>query len=202
LRIGQEAIDRFNKSISRHPLAVEAAAPGGHLKREPQGIAEDARADLPALSESAKRKLAVQWDTIRDKQKLTDQDLVGYDLGRQWLLGMLPKSRQGMNLGGLNIGHTFEDRTRAAGWLGLDLSVKAAEGRFGATDGEYWWRWCCMGAPYESYADWLETFKRETVAELKAIWAGRSAASDKWFEATCKPAIEKGRAFGCMPACW
>jgi len=59
-------------------------------------------ADLPALSDSTKRKLAVQWDTIRDNQKLTDEHLSGYDLGRQWLSGTLTKPPHGMNLGGLN----------------------------------------------------------------------------------------------------
>jgi hypothetical protein len=104
---------------------------------------------------------------------------------------MLPKAPHGMNLGRLNIGHTFEDRKRAARWLGLDPSVKVAEGRFRGTDWEYWSHWCSSGEPYKTYAAWLETLKRETVAELESIWKGRSAASDKWFEVACKLKIEE-----------
>ncbi len=151
-------------------------------------------ADLPALSDSTKRKLAVQWDTIRDNQKLTDEEVSGYDLGRQWLLGMLPKAPHGMNLGRLNIGHTFEDRKRAARWLGLDPSVKVAEGRFRGTNWEYWSHWCSSGAPYETYAEWLDSLKRATVAELASIWNGKSGVTDRWFQTTCAPAIEKALA--------
>jgi folate-binding Fe-S cluster repair protein YgfZ len=43
----------------------------------------------PAFSESTKRKLRVQWDTLRDKHKLEDEDLSSYDqqrnrVARQW----------------------------------------------------------------------------------------------------------------------
>src|ERR1700722_5004978 len=107
-------------------------------------------ADLPALSDTTKRKLAVQWGTIRDNQKFTDEDVSGYDLGRRWLLGAVAKPPDGMNLDGLNIGHTFEDRRRAANWLGLDLSVRAAEARFQQTASEYWRHWCYSGVPYEN----------------------------------------------------
>ena len=76
--------------------------------------------DQPVLSEAAKRKLAVQWDTIRDNHKIADEQLSGYDLGRQWLLGALAKPPRDMNLGGLNIGrNTSEDRRRTLICLGL-----------------------------------------------------------------------------------
>jgi len=156
----------------------------------PSGIAEGASADMPSLSDSTKRKLAVHWDTIRDNQKLTDEHLSGYDLGRQWLLGILDKPPRGMNLGGLNTSRPKQ----AAGWLGLDPSLRAAEARFRGTDSEYWRHWCSSGAPYETYAAWLDSLKRDTVAELASIWNGRSDVTDRWFKSTCGPAIEKALA--------
>lgn len=152
-------------------------------------------ADLPALSDSTKRKFAVQWETIRDNQKLTEEHLSGYDLGRQWLLGILAKPPHGMNLGGLNIGrNTSEDRRRAANWLGLDLSVKAAERRFREIDHEYWLHWHSSGGPYETYAAWLDSLKCDIVAELASIWKGRSDVTDLWSGAKCAPVIEKALA--------
>jgi hypothetical protein len=131
-----------------------------------------------------KRKLAVLWDNLRKTQKLTDEEVFGYDLRRQWLLEMFKQLPLGMNSAGFNA-------LRTAGFLGLDPSIKVAEGRFQATDWEYWSHWCSNGEPYETYAAWLETLKRETVAEIESIWNGRSAASDKWFEVLCKPKIEE-----------
>ena len=147
-------------------------------------------ADIPALSDLIKRKLAVLWDSLRDSQKLTDEEISGYDLGRQWLLGIFDQPPRGMNLGGFNA----LNRRRTAGFLGLGPSVKVAEGRFRATDWEYWSHWCSSGEPYQTYAAWLETLKRDTVAELESIWKGRSAVTDRWFEETCKPAMEKALA--------
>src|SRR5260370_6285682 len=155
------------------------------------GIPEGAMADIPALPDLTKRKLAVLWHPLRDSQKLTDEDVSGYDLGRQWLLGAIAKPPHGMNLGGLNIGHTFEDRKRAAYWLGLDPSVRAAKARFRGIDSHYFVRWSCSDAPYETYAAWLDRLKADTVAELASIWKGRSEVTDRWFQGTCAPAIDK-----------
>ncbi|MCE5308534.1 MAG: hypothetical protein LLG20_12925 [Acidobacteriales bacterium] len=47
-----------------------------------------ALAGVPALSDQTKRKLAVQLNTLRDKQKLTDEDISGYDRERQRCLKM------------------------------------------------------------------------------------------------------------------
>jgi len=83
---------------------------------------------------------------------------------------------------------------QAAGWLGLDPSVRAAEARFRGTDWEYWRHWCSSRAPYETYAAWLDSLKRDSVAALASIWKGRSDATDRWFQSTCAPAIEKALA--------
>jgi hypothetical protein len=143
---------------------------------------------MPALSVSTTRKLAVLWDALRDNHKLMDEEVSGYDLGRQWLMGAIAKPPVGMNLGGLNIG---PDHKRSASWLGLDPTVRVAEGQFRGIDREYWSRWCSSGLEYQVYGEWLDSVMRQISAELESIWKGRSDASDRWFEGTCRPAIKK-----------
>jgi len=142
-------------------------------------------AELPALSEPTKRQLAVQWDTVRDKQKLTEGDLSSYDRERQRLLGIAAKPPRGVN--------PLRHKT-AANELGLGPSVRAAEGRFRSLDSEYWLRWCSSGFRYEVYADWLASVTRQISAELASIWNGRSDSTDRWYERVCRPAVEKALA--------
>jgi hypothetical protein len=137
-------------------------------------------ADLPELSESTTRKLAVQWDTIREQQKLTEKDLARYDRERRRLLDGSVKQRTGE--------YPPKERARL---LGLRPSVRAAEARFPQFDHEYWTLWYSGGFSYEVYRDWLDTITRNIVAELESPWKGHSPATDRWFEQTCTPAIEK-----------
>jgi DNA-binding transcriptional regulator YiaG len=189
-RCGVNASDNEHMQRAGPPEKEERSDLAGSTALASQRIAERAMAAIPALSESTKRKLAVQWDTLRDKQKLTDEDLSGYDLGRQWLLGIVAKPPRGMNLGGLNTSRPKQ----AACWLGLDPSIRAAEGRFRGIDSEYWSHWCSSGTGYETYAGWLDILKREISAEIESIWKGRTIVTDRWFQGTCAPAIEKALA--------
>ncbi len=149
---------------------------------------EGAMRDLPVLSESTKRKLAVQWDTLRDKQKITDEDLSSYDRERQRLLLGIAADPP---LGILRRAAERADPQGAARLFGLDPSVRAAEARFRGIDWEYWSNWCSSGFGYEVYRDWLACATRQVLDELSSIWKGRSAVTDQWFQATCAPAIEK-----------
>ena len=140
----------------------------------------------PVLSDRTKRKLAILWDSLREKHNITAQDVSGYDRGRQWLMGMLPQQRRSI------IGYSLVDRKRAAQWLGVGPSIQLAERLFREIDNsEFWKQWCSSGEPYETYAAWLDILKRDIVAKLESIWIGHSAVTDRWFEETCKPAIEK-----------
>jgi hypothetical protein len=143
-------------------------------------------ADLPALSGSTRRKLAVQWDTIRDRQKLTDEDLSAYDRERQRLSSIAAKWPR------------YDPRhrdprcaTQVARWLAVTPSVGAAEARFRGIDSEYWLLWCSSGFGYEVYRDWLDSITRQISGELASIWKGRSDVTDRWFQGACGPAIEK-----------
>jgi hypothetical protein len=163
------------------------ADPTGHTRRtrtfelETMAVVSGA----PVLSDRTKRKLAILWDGLREKHDITEQDVSGYDRGRQWLMGMLPKQ-------GSIIGYSLVDRKRAAQWLGVGPSVQLAERLFREIDySEYWKQWCSSGEPYETYAAWLDMLKRDIVAKLESIWIGHSAVSDRWFEEICKPAIEE-----------
>jgi hypothetical protein len=181
---GEEVSTRQSKPQVPAP-ALLAATPS-------QGIADGAMAAIPALSDPTKRKLAILWDTVRDKQKLTEEDVTGYDLGRQWLSGVVAKPPHGMKLAGLNIGHTVEGRKAAAGWLGGNPSVSAAQAWFRGIESEYWSLWCTAtdGMDYKAYRAWLDSIKRDIVVELESIWMGRSAVTDRWFENTCRPALQ------------
>jgi len=71
MAVGQ-ATSRIPRPVGRHILQ----------------IANGAMTDLPALSETTKRKLELQWDTILDSQKLMEEEVSGYDKERRCLLGM------------------------------------------------------------------------------------------------------------------
>jgi len=99
---------------------------------------------VPELSESIKRKLVVQWDTLRDNNKLTEDHLSGYDRERQRLLGMPANPPS----------HVRPLRPHAAARdVGLDPSIRAAEARFRGADWEYWLLWCSSGFGYEVYRE-------------------------------------------------
>jgi hypothetical protein len=147
-----------------------------------QGIAEGTMPDPPLLSEATKRKLDLQLETVRDKQKLTEEELSDYDKERQRLLRMPANPPS----------HVRPLRPHlAARSVGLTQSVTAAEVRFRGIDWEYWSNWCSSGFGYEVYRDWLAFATRQVLDELSSIWKGRSAVTDQWFQATCAPAIEK-----------
>jgi hypothetical protein len=140
--------------------------------------------DLPELSESAKRKRALQWITLLDKHGLTDEQITKYDIDRN-------------RAGKIAVGQAAGSSSRAKEGvvnIGLGPSVRAAEERFRGIDHDYWLHWCASGAGYETYERWLENLKREVLAELRAIWKGRSHLTDRWHEKECRPAVDKALA--------
>jgi hypothetical protein len=140
--------------------------------------------DLPELSESTKRRLKIQWDTLLDKHLLTEEHVAKHDHNRNQLLATTPSRRT----------PNWARAKQAAGNFGLDPSVRVAEVRFREIDHEYWTKWCSRGMTYEIYAGWLEIIRREVCAEVESIWKGRSNLTDCWFQTTCAPAIGKALA--------
>jgi hypothetical protein len=168
-------------------LAIEVAT-ARSVEDPSQRIAEGAMPDMLALSNPAKRRWALQWETLRENHKLTEEDLSEYDRRRQHLTEVSAKWPR----------HDSRHRdpryaTQAARWLGVTPSVTAAEAAFRRL-GPGMGAWCASGEGYETYAASLDSVKRDIVAELESIWKGRSAATDRWFQQTCAPAIQKALA--------
>ncbi len=151
----------------------------------PQNSAVRVMPELPVLTEATKRRLELQWETVRDKQKVTEQELSDYDKERQRLLRMPANPPS----------HVRPLRTHmAAHNVGLTQSVSAAEARFRGKDREYWPLWCSSALGYEVYHSWLDSVTGQISDELRSIWKGRSAMTDQWFQTTCAPAIKKALA--------
>jgi len=68
--------------------------------------------------------------------------------------------------------------------------VAAAEGRLSDLASGDWGPWTSSGAGYETHAKQLELLKKEVLAALASIWKGRSDATYRWYESTCRPAVE------------
>jgi hypothetical protein len=129
--------------------------------------------------------LALQWESLRERQKLTDEDLRTLDRERLRLSGMPANPPS----------YVRPLRPHAAARdIGLNSSIKAAECRFQQIDGEFWAHWCSSRAPHETYAQGLDSIKSDVADELASIWKGRSNETDRWFESTCQPEIEKALA--------
>jgi hypothetical protein len=176
---------RVVRSVRVTPDAIKLVAfaqSQERLGRRVDANSTQAISDPPVLFDPAKRMLALQWEALREKHKLTDEEVGGYDRERQRLLGIVAKPPRGVN----------PSRPKQAAYaLGLGPSVRAAEARFLGTDREYWLHWGFSGADYETYAAWLDSLKRDILAEQALLWKGRSTVTDRWFARTCGPAIEK-----------
>jgi hypothetical protein len=132
---------------------------------------------LPVLPGLTQRKLAVLWDITRDKLQLTDGQVSSYDRERQRLTAIT--------------GIGSDRAQREVRTLGLYSSTRLAEQRFKAFDAEYWPLWRASSMRYGWYQSWLTSLTRSIVGELASIWMGRSDATDRWFEYTCRPELER-----------
>jgi len=136
---------------------------------------------VSVLSETSQRRLAVQWDDLLEKQKLTEEHITEYDRKRNSLFDIAARRAT----------PGWQHAKKSAGELGVGPSVRVAVGRFRAIEWEYWLQWCSSSAPYEKYRAWLERLKGDVLARLESIWRAHSDLSDRWFRGTCAPAIEK-----------
>lgn len=137
--------------------------------------------DLPELSEPTKRKLKIQWDTLLDNHNLTPAQIAEFERRRNSLLEKVT----------LRATPGRQQARQAANILGLDPSVKVAEGRFRGLASEYWSLWCSSGTGYETFSHWIAILKGDISVDLESLWKGRSVATDRWFCDVCLPAIRK-----------
>jgi hypothetical protein len=173
------------KGTSRLPAAH--AISGGR-----EGKMEEAPADLPELSGSAKRKLAIKWDALLDRYGLTAAHVDRYananDRIRKYAISKAPDARSRW------FDTWFREYEHARQESGISPSVAVAKGRFTDFTSEYWLLWESGSAGYEKYADQLKVLKRKVLTELASIWKGRSESASLWYEKACAPAIDQALA--------
>jgi hypothetical protein len=140
-------------------------------------------AELPELSESTKRKLALQWSTLLEKYGLTGEHVHWRERERvklrQW-----PGTRRGRNPDG-----SWRVDERLVDKAGIAQSVAIAQGRLYDLAVAYWWLWS-SSAGYEIFAGWLQILNGQVLAEIALIWKGKSDAIDRWYDRACAPAVE------------
>jgi hypothetical protein len=141
-------------------------------------------ADLPELSETAKRKLAVQWDTLLHTHGLTGEHFDWHSKER----GRLRKiAAERHILGRDGLGRVDE---RLVDQTGIAPSVAVAKSRFYDLAIAYWSHWS-VNAGYKAFADWLDLLKRQVSDVVASIWKGQSEGLDRWYERACRPSLEK-----------
>ena len=142
-------------------------------------------ADLPELSNSTKRKLALQWSTLLDTNRLAGEHLHWHERERDRLQRIAAQSP--------GPGPDWRNE-RAADETGIPASVKVVEARFANLSGEYWPQWLSSGDGYEAFVGWLEELKGRVSSEIASVWKGKSKPIDCWYERACGPAVEKALA--------
>lgn len=152
-------------------------------------------ADLPELSDSTKRNLALRWDALLDTHQLTGDDLLRW-IAAQAALGYW-RNKSAADETGIPYGDWARHRidamlnARTADQTGLRPSVTVSEARFQDLSAEYWRLWARSGAEYEVFVAWLEEIKRQVSDEIRSVWRDKSDVVDRWYQSACEPAVER-----------
>jgi hypothetical protein len=145
-------------------------------------------ADLPELSDSTNRKLALRWSALREANGLVGDHLHWHQQERDRLKRIAAQSPgQGSDARG-RLPKTHD--ARATDGVGIHSSVKLAEGRFNDLVAEYWPLWLASADGYDRFVGWLEALKRKVAEEIASIWRSRSKPVDRWYKRACAPAVE------------
>ncbi len=149
-------------------------------------------ADLPELSDSAKRKLVLRWSSLLDTHGLTGEHFHWHERERDRLRRVARQAgdmgRRTSGGGGLWRRESAVDRT------GIAPSVAVAEGRLNDFSAEYWQLWLSSGDGYEEFACWLDILRRQVSCEIASVWVDGSRSVHRWHERACGPAVEKALA--------
>jgi hypothetical protein len=172
-----EALRRTEEASSRQPdPALLTPIPS-------QATAEGEITDLPELSESAKRKLAIKWSDLLAGARLTGEHL-------EWHAKAPKFGHVKVMIGDVDTGQRLSIPVKVDR-IGVDPSVSVAKVRFGNLAHEYWSAWHASGTGWETCKIWLDGLRQQVLRELASLWEGRSDAMDRWYERICRPAIEK-----------
>src|ERR1039457_867886 len=119
-------------------------------------------ADLPELSDSAKRRLELRWLVLLNAHELTGDHFHWHEREAARLARVAAQSpTSGVN-------HRGADTDE----VGVFASVTVACERFNALLEEYWRLWHLSGDRYESFATWLPLLKRQVAEEISSRWQG------------------------------
>jgi hypothetical protein len=144
---------------------------------------------LPELSDSSKRKLAIQWDSLVDRHRLATADIDRYVAASgqtRTLAVSKPPTTSGRWTESWLLQHDSAKRE-----CGITPSVDAAKARFAALAKEYWTIWESSVAGYETYRDQLKAVKDQVLFELSAAWRACSEAAYQWYEAAVVSAADQ-----------
>lgn len=111
-------------------------------------------ADLPELSDSTRRKVALQWSSLLDTHHLTGEHFSWHRRERHRLRRI--EAQAGDTGRGSRGGASSWRNDRVADETGIHSSVAVAEERFKDLSGEYWRLWHSSGNGYEGFVDWLD----------------------------------------------
>src|SRR5258707_4032747 len=130
---------------------------------------------LPELSESTKRKLAIKWDDLVDSHRLTGEHLQWHEKERDRLRRVAAQSGD-VSRRRVSGEASWRD-DRAADAVGIKPSVAVATARFLALAMTYWCHWSPRSG-YEIFTGWLDMLRGQTLREVASVWTGRSDTID------------------------
>jgi hypothetical protein len=172
-------------ALRKRAAALQVAEFGDN---RPKVISEGDLADLPELSPSARRRLAIHWDTLLDHHRLNEAAVDWYasrpDHVHERALAKVPDGRAPWW-----VLQWLQERERTRKDSGISASVAVAKGRFTALASAYRPLWESSGAEYGAYSGQLKTIEKQVLGDLESIWKGHSRAADQWFETAIAPAV-------------
>ena len=134
--------------------------------------------ELPALSQDARRKLALRLEELKEDHRLTGQHLTWH--ANEW------DRQRGIAAQG---GSSEPDRASTFNRATIQ-SVSLAKLRLKNLAVFYFQRWSASCKPNEVFKRWLHELREQVAAEVVAIWQEGSNEVLEWFACTCRPAID------------
>lgn len=142
-------------------------------------------ADLPELTHSVQRKLALQWSTVLDQYHMTGEHL-------HWHERQAYRAHRIHAQNGSTLIPGPRPTSRAFDHIGITQSSAVAERRFNDLAREYFQFWYSSAAGYETFVEWLDIIKGRALADLASVWEGGSEIVLAWYRRACVPAVKKG----------
>ncbi len=136
--------------------------------------------DLPELPEAIRRKLALQWEELKEERGFTGEHL-------NW-----PRTRRKQLGKGLPaLGHALRPIYEPEERVGIGETINLAKERFRQLAEEYFGQWSAeKDGRCDWFAMWLQGIRALVVAEVAEVWSQRGG----WFEHFCRADLDSGLA--------